>query len=725
MSGYGATWRDNIGTAGERLSDIASSNRLPVLVLRRAIIAAIFFFVVRDYYHLTTKSVIDALALGSLYGIVGVGLVLTYRTSRIINFAAGAIGAVPAITAVLLSTANHVNYLLTMPIAIIGGLLSGALTEILVLRRFKHASRLIVTVISIGVAQSYAALGFFIPVWFGERAAAVPRVTTPWQGWQLHNSRGEPILTGNQVFALAIVLVLTFGLMFFLKRTRLGIALRASSENADRALLLGIPVDRVAMTAWALAGLLSAVAIFAQAPLIGVPSDASLGFDTLLYGLAAAVVARFENIGLALLMGLGVGMVIVGSVVKVGDYSYANGLMLVIILVGLLAQRRSRSRAADANASSWQTVAIFRPTPVELRRVAEVIRGKAVFVGALLALAVVLPFVIGDAYLTELQLLPIYGIVGVSLVVLTGWAGQISLGQFGLVGIGAAVSGNLIANHNVDFFFALFMGIAAGAVTAVIIGLPAVRMHGLNLAVTTLAFGYAMQYYVLNKNYWIGSHLLPTNYSANIVRPVLYGKWDLENQKTFYFVCLVLLLICMLASSSFRKMHSGRMLIALRDNQRAATSYTIAPIRTRLAAFAIAGAICGVAGTLYAYAQHNVISGNYDVLSSIGIFLACAVGGLGSLAAGVLGAISFEAFVLFGPSLYQGLGPTWYAVIPLLLTGPLLIVNLYFNPGGLAGWAFDIRDNWLRKVANRHRIHVPSLVADRLVDNTAMPEPEL
>jgi branched-chain amino acid transport system permease protein len=725
MSNYTATWRDNVDDIGERLSSFTTSTRLPVVVARRLIGIAVFYLVFQSYFHLTTKALIDGLALGSLYGIVGVGLVLTYRSSRIINFAAGAIGAVPAITAVLLSTADHVNYLITMPIAIVGGLMSGALTEILVLRRFKNASRLIVTVVSIGIAQSYAALGFFIPVWFGERAAAVPKVTTPWQNIAYHSSRGEPILTGNQVFAVTTVVILTFGLMFFLKRTRLGIALRASSENADRASLLGIPVDRVAMVAWALAGLLSAVAIFAQAPLIGVPSDASLGFDTLLYGLAAAVVAKFENVGLALLTGLGVGLLIAGSVIKVGDYSWANGLMLVVILVGLLLQRRSRSRAVEANASTWQTVAVFRPIPIELRNLAEVVQAR--FVGLLLlgGLAIALPFIVGTAYVVPLQLLPIYGIVGVSLVVLTGWAGQISLGQFGLVGIGAACAGRLVGDHNIDFFAALAIGIAAGAVAAVLIGLPAMRIQGMYLAVTTLAFGYATQFYLLNKNNWIGRHLISSSYLARIKRPMLYGKFDLEDQKAFYFMCLGLLIICVLAAMSFRRQHSGRVLIALRDNQRAATSYTVAPIRTRLAAFAIAGGICGVAGTLYAYQQHNVIPGNYDVFSSIGIFLAAAVGGLGSLSAGVLGAISFEAFVLFGPHLYAGLGETWYQVIPLLLTGPLLILNLYFNPGGLAGWVFGIRDDWLRRLAVRKNIHVPALLADRLIEEQVMPTPEL
>ena len=725
MSGIGASVPPPLTNAAARITDFATSNRRTAMYVRRAVLSILFVFIVSKVFTMTPFLFINGIALGALYGIVGVGLVLTYRTSRIINFAAAAVGAVPAITAVLLSTADHVSYVLTMPIAIVGGLLSGALTEILVLRRFKTASRLIVTVVSIGIAQSFAALGFFIPVWFGERATGVPKVETPWQGLQYHNSRGEPILTGNQVFAFGVVLILTFGLMLFLKRSRLGIALRAASENTDRAELLGVPVNRVNTVAWALAGLLSAMAIFAIAPLYGVPSDATLGYNTLLYGLAAAVVARMENLGLALLMGLGIGLIIDCSVADTGSNSVATALMLPIILGGLLSQRRSRSRAVDANASSWQTIAVFRPIPLELRTLPEVLRARTVMFAVVALVAIGLPYVVTDATLPGLQLLPITGIIAVSLVILTGWAGQISLGQYGLVGIGAAVSGGLIANHNIDFFAAMAIGIGAGALTAVIIGLPAVRVQGLYLAVTTLAFGYALQFYVLNNNYFIGKHILPDQLASSIRRPMLYGKFNLEDEKSYYFLCLGFLVLALAAAASFRRQHSGRMLIALRDNQRAAASYSIAPVRSRLAAFAVSGAFAGMAGVLFAYEQHQVIPGTYDVFGSIAIFLAAAVGGLGSLAFGVASVIAFEATVLFGPMAWHHLGRTFSSVVPLLLTGPLLILNLYINPGGLAGWAFAERDKWLRKLATRHNVHVPSLIADSLVEDEPMPEPEL
>jgi branched-chain amino acid transport system permease protein len=694
---------------------LASSSRAAMLS-RRTAGALIGFLVIRDAFGLSIVDVVNGLSIGALYGIIGVALVLSYRTSRVINFAAAAVGAVPAIFAVSLSIADGVSYLLTLPIAIVGGLAFGAVTEIVVLRRFTHASRLIVTVVTIGVAQSYAALGFFIPVWLGQRAAQAPTVTTPWQGLAYHNARGEPVLNGNQIFAICSVIVLTGLLALFLKRSRFGIALRASAENAERAALLGIPVARVATIAWAIAGLLSGMAIFGQAPLVGLPSDATLGFDTLLYGLAAAVVARMESVGLALLTGLGIGLLIAGSVTKAGNNDYASGLMVVVILVGLLAQRRTRSRAVEMAASSWQTIAAFRPIPAELRNAPAVLRLRAAGVLAALALAVGLPFVVGAPSLPDLAVLPIFGIVGVSLVVLTGWAGQISLGQFGIVGMSAAMAGGLAARHNIDFFAALAVGVATGVVTAMVIGLPAVRIHGLYLAVTTLAFGYAVENYVLNPNYFIGSHILPSDLAPRIARPFLYGEFDLNDERTFYFVCLIFFALCIAGAMSFRRNHSGRVLIALRDNQRAATSYSVAPVRNRLAAFAVSGAFAGVAGVLMAYLQFQVIPGSFDVTNSIGVFLAAAIGGLGSLAGGVLGVVGFEALVLFGPDLWGSLGPTWVSVMPLLLTGPLLVANLWFNPGGLAGAVFAARDDWLRRLAARLDIRVPSLLADRRLD---------
>jgi branched-chain amino acid transport system permease protein len=690
-----------------------------VTALRYALAAGIYLLVMSQVVGLTVSNLVNGLALGGLYGVVGVALVLIYRTTRVINFAAAAIGALPAITALLMVTSAGVNYLVALPVAAIGGLVAGGLTDVLVMRKFATSPRLIVTVVTIGAAQSFAALGFFIPVWFGAKASQVPKVPTPWGDLAVRDGRGQPILNGDQIFAFAVVLILTVSLALFLKRSRLGIALRASAENADRAALLGVPVRQVTTIAWAFAGLLSGLAIFAQAPLIGVPSDATLGLQTLLYGLAAAVVARMERMALALGAGMAIGLLIFASVATTGSSNIASALMLVVILGALLLQRGSLSRALDTGVGTWQAVKAFRPIPTELRSAPEVVWGRAFLYVVAVAIALAAPFVAGPGNVQTLTVLPLWGVVAVSLVVLTGWAGQISLGQFGLVGIGAAAAGGLVADHNIDFFAALGLGVAAGALSAVLIGLPAIRIQGLYLAVTTMAFGFAMQNYVLNKNYWIGRQLMPSGLSAHLARPLLYGRFNLENDRTFYFVCVVLLAGCIAGALAFRRNHSGRIVIAVRDNQRAAASYAVNPVRTRLAAFAVSGAFAGLAGVLFAYLQHNVYPASYDVKSSIAIFLAACIGGLASVWVCVVGVMAIEGLVLFGPNLWNALleqHQTINSVIPLLVTGPLLVLNLYFSPGGLAESVFSTRDEWLRKVAARRGIVVPSLVSDHRVE---------
>ena len=702
---------------------VLQPGRVPQTI-RYLVLAGAFYGIVELKFGTSPADLVSGISLGALYGIIAVGIILIYRTARIINFAAGAIGAVPAIFALLLDVQEHVSYLICLPIALVGGPLFGVATDVFLMRRFAKTARLLATVATIGVAETLAVVGFPLPLLFGAKnAEEVSLVPTPWQHWVIHNGRGQPMLTGNEVAAIVVVIVMGTGVALFLRYTRMGIALRASAENADRAALLGIPVKTVSAVAWGLAGMLSAVAIFFQSPLIGVPSDASLGFDTLLYALAAALIAKMERIGLAIGAGLGIGVIIFSTIGSTGDSSTAEGIMFLLIVGALLLQRRGLSRAQDSGEGTWQSVRMYRPVPRELAGLREVVTGRYVLAALFAGLMVLLPFVVGNANVPFLILMPLYGIVAVSLVVLTGWAGQISLGQFGLVGISAEVAGGLVANHNIDFFAALGLGIAVGAVAALLVGLPAVRIPGLFLAATTLGFGYAVEYYAMNTHYWLGRHLMPSGLSAHLERPILYGRIDLSSDKTFYFVCLIALALVMYAAQSFRRLRSGRVLIAVRDNQRAAPAYSINLTRTRLAAFAVSGSICGVAGVLFSYAQRNVVSGSYDVLfGSINVFLAVVIGGVSSVPFAVLGAMSLEAAVAFQTRLYDLMGATLSQILPLLLTGPLLLVSMYYNPGGTADSMYALRDRFLRRLAGRYDILVPSLVADRRVEQAMSAE---
>lgn len=703
---------------------IRGTSTVPEIVRWVAAIV-IFTAAIELLFSLSTPAFISGIALGSLYGIVAVGIVLIYRTAHIINFAAGAVGAVPAIVALTLVLQDNINYLVVLPIVVAGGVVLGLATYA-VMRRFDTSPRLFATVMTIGVAQTLAVLGSFIPVWFGEVANnSGATIATPWQNVIWHNSKGQPVLTGNEVAAFGTVVVLTIALAAFLRYTRLGIALRASAENADRALLLGIPVRKISAVAWALAGLLAAVAIFVQAPLIGTPSDATLGYDTLLYALTAAIVARMERFGVALAAGMGIGVIITATIVSTGDNSVSSSIMLLIILVALLVQPRRTARAFTAGEGRWQTIRQYRPIPKELHSLPEVAAARwgIVLVGA--GLLIALPYLLGPSNTSYLVELPLFGIVAVSLVVLTGWAGQISLGQFGLVGISAAAAGGLAANHNIDFFADLAVGVATGVAAAVIIGLPSLRIQGLYLAATTLAFGYAVPNYLLNQHYWIGEHILPSGLAAHLSRPILYGRIDLTSDRAYYEFGLVLLGVVMLAAYAFRKNRSGRVLIALRDNEQSAAAFAIHPARTRLAAFAISGGIAGLAGVLFAYGQENVVPGTYGIESSIIVFLAVVIAGVSSVAWAVVGVMVLELSVVFGPRIYAlSHSQTIESILPLLLTGPVLLISAYFNPAGAADAGFRIRDDLLRWVAKRNNVAVPSLVEDRgpAPDDVAIPD---
>ncbi|HUY64396.1 MAG TPA: ABC transporter permease [Acidimicrobiales bacterium] len=714
---------DPLTRLARRGVDMAGQDTAPWRAGRFVGLGALFLLFVELVFHQSLPELVNGAALGSTYGIMAVAVVLIYRTQRVINFAAAAIGSVPAIIALYLDIQYHVSYLIVLPVVLVGGPLMGALTDIFVMRRFADSPRLIVTVLTIGVAETFSLLAYFIPIWMGHSAKEISVVPTPWQTFAIHNSRGQPVVTGNEIAEVAVVLALTIGLILFLRGTRIGLALRAAAENADRASLLGIPVRRLSTVAWMLAGLLAALAVYFQAPVIGVPQDTSLVLDpTLLFMLAAGVVARFNRIGVALGAGCASGILVFATVQSTGSSDVATALMFVIILLALLFQRGGLSRAFDTGVETWKSLKEFRPVPSELRHLPEVKALRLAVPGVLVLVAVVLglPHVgLSAPNIPFLVLLPIFGIVAVSTVVLTGWSGQISLGQFGLAASGALITGGLVSRHNPDFFAVLGLGIAAGVVTAVLIGLPAARFPGMQLAVITLAFNYMMWSYLMNPHYWFGAHLMPTGFLASVNRPVLWQRitlGDIGPNRNYYFLCLVCLGLAMAAATSFRRYHSGRVLISVRDNQRAATSYSINVVRTRVAAFAVSGGIAGMAGVLLMYAQGNVIPDSFAPQYSIIIFLAVVVGGANSLPWAVIGAVVFEAVTVFGPTVLKPVvGSSVTAALPLILAGPGLIITLLQYPAGNAEWGYKLRDRFLRSVAARHGIAVPSLVADRRV----------
>jgi branched-chain amino acid transport system permease protein len=658
------------------------------------------------------------IVFGALYALIGLGLILVYRANRIINFAQAQLGSVPAVFALLLIAKRGVPWIVAFAIALLGGALLGGAVEVGLIRRFSRSPRLILTVVTIGVAFLLLVLEVYTKSWVGGSLIDSLTLNFPTPFSAHHFTLGNHIFRGDHIAPIVVVGVLVVLLASFFKFTDIGIAVRASAENAERASLVGVPVRQISTIVWMLAATLSAVGVFFTVPLTGLPLSGFVGPRLLLLGLAIAVIGRMESLPVAFVAGLLIGIVDQSIVFTTHTARLTDPAIFVVVVLALLAQRGRFSRAMDVGASSWQVVKEVRPIPAELRRLPEVRRGQAAVAVVLAALVLGAPFLLGPSQAPAATIMVIYAIIGISLVVLTGWAGQISLGQYAIAGVGSVAAAGLAANHHMDFFVTIAVGALAGGLVAVVIGIPALRIQGLFLATTTLAFAFAVAG-VFNRTYFGWMFPKPGRF---VNRPVLWKALDLEESSSYgpiklsanvkyYYVCLAFLVVAVYLARSLRKHRSGRVLIGVRDNGRAAQSLGINLARTRLAAFAISGLMAGMAGALLSYQNRTVADNAFPPERSIALFILTVIGGIGSIPGALLGAVFIEGVPLL-PVVRD------IKQVQLLTSGLGVLLVLFFLPGGLAEGTYRIRDALLRRVARRRNIHVPSLIADSRVEET-------
>jgi ABC-type branched-subunit amino acid transport system ATPase component/ABC-type branched-subunit amino acid transport system permease subunit len=644
-------------------------------------------------------NLVEGAVFGLLYSLPAFGLILVYRAQRIINFAQAALGGTGAVLGLLLVTQVHAPYVVGLMAALGFSALLGGLTERFVLTPFASKSRLILTVATIGIGQCFIVGEIALPSLFGTSVLGSTRLPTPFDG--LRFSIGQVILNGNYIAIVVVTALVVGSLSLFFRLTRTGLAVRASAENADRARLLGIPVQRMATLVWVFAAVLSATSAFLRVPVVGQVAGANIDPSLLLFPLAAAVIARFDNLSTALIAGMGLGVLDRSAYYATGNPNLPVALVLPVLLVALL-KGGALSRAYDTGVSSFQTAAETRPMPIVLRTLTEVVWGVRGARVAGLLLAVAAPYAVSPGRLGFLTLIVLSAMVALSLTVLTGWAGQVSLGQFGIAGIGAAVAGGLAAQHHTDFFVTLLLAGLAGAVVAAAIGIPALRLPGLFLAVVTLALAAVVERVVLDRRYF--GWLLPAD-GQGIERPVLFGRFDVTSDRAFYFVCLTVLVLCLQSARRVRATRSGRVFISQRDNTRASQALGVVATRSKLAAFALSGAVAALAGALYSYQVGAISPTTFPLQRSVDVFVFAIVGGIASPYGAVLGAVFYETLRYFGTSLfgflsYLGLGSLVGLADRLALSAGVLIVLAFF-PGGLAAGGTAVRDRLLKRVAVR------------------------
>jgi branched-chain amino acid transport system permease protein len=641
--------------------------------------------------------------IGALYALGAIGIVLVWRGTGIVNFAQAELGAVAAVLSIEFVVQWHVNYFVAVGLGLAIAAAMGWLIDLAIIRRFRNAPRLILTVATIGVAQLLAGLAILIPLAFSGIGAG--RFTTP---FSFHFTVDPVAFDGNHLVVLVAVPLVLGLLAWFLRGTDYGIAIRAAADNDDRASLLGIPTRRLSGLVWALAALLSALAVILRVPLFGFASFSNVsgaGNSLLLRLLAAAVIGRMEHLPRTVVAAVGIGVFEELASSELANTNIVDALLVVVILVALLLQRDAFRRSAETGISSWRAIREVRPVPRELAALPEVRWIRAGLQWALAAVAVTVPIWARPSQEQALALLCIYGIVAISLLLLTGWAGQISLGQFALVGIGGSATGILYAEHGWDYFAALPVGISVAALAAVVIGLPALRVRGPFLAVTTLAFAVTASTYLLSSQH------LGWFVPKRVTPPVLWERIDLGEGWVQYEACLVALVLAVLAARNLRHSRVGRALIAVRDNESAASTMTIAPTRTKLLAFAISGAFAGFAGSLYVVTQGGIFSDAFDPEVSVRLFSMVVIGGLSTIPGALLGAAYVRGAEFFLPAQWS-----------LIASGAGILVLLLVLPEGLGGGLYRVRDGLLRRVAARRGLSVPSLLEDRrAVDPTPDP----
>ena len=642
--------------------------------------------------------VIRGAVFGSLIALLAIGIVLVYRANRIVNFAQAELGSVAAVLAIQFTLIWGWNYFAAIGTSFVLAALLGALIERTVIRRFHTAPRLILTVATIGLAQILNGVSILIPIWFGGLAAG--RFETPFSfTFSVH----PQVFGGDHLMVLLVVPVVMAALIGFLRFTDYGVAIRAAAENGDRANLLGIPVKRLSSLVWAIAGFLSATAVILRVPLVGFASFQSVsgsGNALLLRTLAAAVLGRMESLPRTVVAAIGIGIFQEAAAWQYSDTDFVDALLVIVILVGLFLQRDYFSRASETGISTWKSIREVRPIPAELRHLPEVRWAGFGLTALITAFVIALPLWASPSQEQAAALVAIYAIVALSLFVLTGWAGHISLGQFAFVGFGGAATGVLYGRHGWDLMLALPAGVLFAAAAALLIGLPALRIRGLFLAVTTLAFAVTAETFFLEDRY------VPWLIETRIDRPALWGRFSLAESWQQYFLCVVGLLLAIAAVRNLRASRTGRAIIAVRDNEANAEAATIDATRVKLLAFAVSGGLAGFAGGLYVINQQGLFSGAFGADVSIRLFSMVVIGGLGSLPGALLGAVYVRGAEFFLP-------PEW----ELLASGFGILLLLMFLPEGLGGVVYRIRDRYLRRVARSRGLLVPSLLADERVED--------
>ncbi|HKE75642.1 MAG TPA: branched-chain amino acid ABC transporter permease/ATP-binding protein [Acidimicrobiales bacterium] len=627
------------------------------------------------------KFLLLGLGAGGVYALLALGIVLVYRGSGIVNFANGGLALLAA--GVFYDTRDSLGTAPSIALSVAAAAAAGALIQVLIMRPMRHSSPLARVIATLGLMSLF-------------QQAAVKRYGTnvpfvkPFLSTGTYNPFGDLIVSKDRIVIFAVTVALTAVLWLFYRYTSFGLATTGVAENERATAALGWSPNIVATCNWAAGGALAGLAGVLLVPIIGLsPTALTL---TIVPALSAALVGGFASFPLTLLGGLTIGVLESLATRYVHTPGWSTAVPFLVIILILVVRGRAlplRSHITD--------------------RLPKVGTGEPRWIPIAVTFAVVLASFswFTDAWDDAVTTSVLFAFICLSLVVVVGYCGQLSLAQYSLAGVGALISSRLADAAGVPFLLAILLGVVLTIPAGLLVALPAVRARGVNLAVATLGLAVVITSVLLGNPDYTGGVIRGTV----VPKASLFG-WDIfsvDHPNRYAGFSMVLLLVCCIFVANVRRGRTGRRLIAVRNNERAAASLGISIVGAKLYAFGLGAAIAALGGSLMAFRNQNVNFNLFDVFGSIQAVLVTVIGSIGFITGALVGGASAIAGVAQEILSHFFDVAGWFA----LISAALLIVVVIRQPDGVAAQTSEHVEILRRKVGGlvRRRGAAPAVAA--------------
>lgn len=647
------------------------------------------------------------LGSGATYAVLGIGLVLKYRSDRVVDFAHGAVAMWIAYVFVNLRTSGvlqlplivlphqitlsttGVDTTLAVLISLAYAALLGAVLYLLVYRPLRGAAPLTRICASVGVMLVFEAIAVLN---FGTEAKTTPAIL-PTSSVTISGLT----FPSDRIFFTGIVLVFAVGLTLVYRFTRFGLATRAGAENERGAALTGISGYRIALVNYVIATVLAGVAGILIAPIANLNPTSYTLF--IVPALGVALVGRFESFWLVAVAGVALGM-LQSEIIKFQTFSWfptgdvADALPFILIIVAIAV--RAPSLLARGETEAQRSPSVARPqNPIATAAFCLVAGTVILFV---------LQGSLRNAFIASMT----FTCVALSLVVLTGYVGQVSLAQMTFAGVGGFMLGHISHGWGIGFPFSLILAGLCAVPVGILIGLPALRLRGVNLAVVTLGAAFTADALLFNSQGFAGGLTgLPIKPPHLLGLDLSIAKGHDYPRVIFGVLVLVVVTLMGLLVARLRRGPAGRMLLAVRSNERAAAAVGINVAQSKLMAFALAAFIAAIGGALTGYQQGTLAADGFSTFVSLTLLAVVYVAGIGRISGAVFAGIMMAATGLFVTFLDERFGIGKYQTI---VAGVALVVTAIANPDGVMSTStgkgpavafFRLRDAAVARLSSR------------------------